>query len=190
MESYQEADANRQVVTKLYKAFSKTVKSPGGWPPTSVESKPIHREYEAVEKDWKSIKSEQMRAIALVARLGNLSIRYQRLAVDLERETQRAMDESARIKDLEVELSALSKAWSNHRKTYHEYELAADEIRELVEGAKVEYARIKRDYREIGAQYDQASQELASLVSRLRTTQVRVDDENMLDIDGNLIPAR
>ena len=101
---------------------------------------------------------------------------------------ERALEEV--IKELEAELSALSKAWSNHRKTFRENELAAGGIRELVDGAKVEYARIKRDYREIGAPYDQASQELASLVSRLRTARVRVDDENLLDVGGNLIPGR
>jgi len=189
VESYQEAAANREAVARLFKDSAKLIKSAQKWPPTSVTFEPARQEFEAVEAQWKSLKKEELRAIALVAQLGNLSIRYQRLAVDLERETERANRELSRIMELENDLGELTKAWSNLRKTYRENERASAGIRELSNDVKVEHARIKRDNKELDAGYDQAAQELASLVSRVRSAQVRIDDEHLLDIDGNLIPA-
>jgi chromosome segregation ATPase len=189
LESYQEAAANREAVTRLFKDSARLIKSAQKWPPTSVSFEHSRQEFKAVEAQWKSLKKEELRAIALVAQLGNLSIRYQRLAVDLDRSTERAKQELSRIKKLENDLGELTKAWSNHRKTYRENERASAGIRELLNDAKVELTRIKQDFKDMDTDYDQAAQELASLVSRIRTALVRIDDENMLDIDGNLIPA-
>ena len=188
LESYREASHHRENARRLYKDYVKLINKRTNWPPTTAEIKPYQSQYEGLESDWKSLRKQPSRAINLVAKLGGFSTRYQKLAVDLERQTVGAGQEIERVQELEDEISRLVRKWDNLRKSQRDNRDVSQAIRQLIDEAKKESDRIKHDFLRDEIDYEQVILDLGGLLSKIRSAQVPVDEENALNVDGKLLP--
>lgn len=190
VETFNKAKQTRQKAKDQYKKLNEVMRGKQKWPPTSVSIAPARQELDLIEKNWGNLKNESSRAISIVAQLGNLSAKYQRLEITLSQETDRATREQGQIAGLEAEFSELEKIWLDLRKMYRDKPLAKEGIKELLAETNQEWNQTKRVYKQGGSDYNQVLQTLGSLVAKTRSAHVMIDHDHLIDVNGSLIPYK
>ena len=190
VETFNEANQNRQKAKDQYKKFNEVLRGKQKWPPTSVSLAPARQELDLIEKNWGILKKESSRAISIVAQLGSLSAKYQRLETTLRQETERAANEQTQIAGLEAEFDELGKIWLGLRKIYRDKPLAKEGIKELLDEMNREWNQTKRGYKQGESNYNEVLQALGSLVAKARAAHVMIDHDHLIDVNGSLIPYK
>jgi chromosome segregation ATPase len=190
VETFNEANQNRQKAKHQYKKLNALLRGKQKWPPTSVSLAPARQELDLIEKNWVVLKKESSRAISIVAQLGSLSAKYQRLETTLRQETERAAHEQAQIAGLEAEFDELAKIWLGLRKMYRDKPLAKEGIKELLAEMNHEWNQTKRGYKQGESDYNEILQALGSLVAKARSAHVMIDHDHLIDVNGSLIPYK
>ena len=189
-ESYARASQSRQSAQDALSEIEALSRSRRPWPPTSVSIDAEHQELSAIESQWRSLKQRSYKAIDLVAQLGTLSARYERLVEKLRQYGQRAAQEAEQIADLESELDEFTQSWQAQLQSYRENPAASREIQELLDGIRTERNNLQRLYRQGTSDYSQILQSLKAIQRKLRYFQVALDDDHAVDINGRVIKRR
>jgi uncharacterized protein (UPF0305 family) len=155
-----------------------------------VSLAPARQELDLIEKNWDILKKESSRAISIVAQLGSLSAKYQRLETTLRQETDRVAREQGQIVGLEAEFDELVKIWLGLRKMYRDKPLAKEGIKELLDEMNHEWNQTKREYKQDESDYNEVLQALELLVAKARSAHVMTDHDHLIDVNGSLIPYK
>ncbi|MFC2054496.1 hypothetical protein ACFLV7_09410 [Chloroflexota bacterium] len=190
IETFNEANKNRHEAKDQYKKLNDLLRGKQKWPPTSVSLAPARQELDLIEKNWGILKKESSRAISIVAQLGSLSAKYQRLEATLRQDTERAAREQAQIAGLEAEFDELDKIWLDLRKMYRDKPLSKEGIKELLAEMNQEWNQTKRGYKQGESDYNEVLQTLESLVAKARSAHVMIDHDHLIDVNGSLIPFK
>ena len=188
--SYARASQSRQSAQDALSEIEALSRSRRPWPPTSISIDTERQELSAIEAQWHSLKQRSYKAIDLVAQLGTLSSRYERLVEKLRQYGQRAAQEAEQIADLEAELDEFTQSWQVQLQTYQDNPTASREIKELLDGIRAERNNLQRLYRQGANDYSQTLQSLKAIQRKLRYFQVALDDDHALDMNGRVIKRR
>jgi methyl-accepting chemotaxis protein len=190
LEVSRQVSGHRQQAQKQMDAALALLRQPGGWLPVSLPLDAEKRELDSLEKQWRATQEQQISAIQLVARLGDLSSRYQVLAEKIERAAERAAREQADFESLTGEIEEQAERWRSLQRDYRDNPQASQEIRELLDGLAQELDRLKEQSRQGALSAEQVQQALKKLSRRVRLAQVAVDDQHAVDINGRVIESK
>jgi chromosome segregation ATPase len=187
IESYTEANQNRQNVREQFAEIDTWLPAERAWPPISVTLDSEREELNSIEESWKSLRGEHIRAIALVARLGNISARYQTLAERIYRVVETVQKDQDQIEELEMDINAFVHQWQSLVKAYRDNPAASKEIREMLDEIGSDRSQIKRQYQSGVKNYRQVMEDLKMIQRKLNYFQVELDEDHALDINGRVI---
>ena len=184
LDSYGEADHNRQQAHEMLTQVAAWLRQSHDWPPSSVSLDAERQEMDRIDGQWQAIKPTPTRAIQLVQQLGQLSARYHELAVRIQQTSERADQEMAAVETLENEIIDLEGRWQNNWSNYQDDPQVTADIRRLLDEIEREMSNLKRQYKQ-KRNYVQVLQSLKTLERKARAYQVELDENRALDVDGN-----
>ena len=185
IQSYQEADFNRQQAHEMLSQVAAWLRQAQDWPPHSASLEAERHEIDRVDGQWQALKSNQTRAIQLVQQLGQFAARYHDLAVKIQQTSEHAEQEMTAVEELENQLIDLEQRWQNNWNNYQSDPDIVQEIRRLLDETDRELANLKRAYKNKSKNYSQVLQSLKSLERKVAYYQVALDENRALDVDGN-----
>jgi hypothetical protein len=185
LDSYEQADANRQQAHELLTQSAAWLRQAREWPPTSATLDTERQEMDRIDGQWQTLKSNPTRAIQLVQQLEQISARYHDLAVHIQQTTENAEKEMVAVNQLENEITDLQQRWQNTWRSYQDTLEVVQDIRHLLDEADREIGTIRRQYKQKARNYSQVFQSLKGLERKLRYYQVALDENRALDMDGN-----
>lgn len=188
LESYESASEYRTAARELLGETS-LARGKRTWPPVSAAPDAERQEFARLEEQWEGVKRQTIKAIALVSTLSNLASKYQSVALRAQQAAERAAHEQAEIEGLETEIENLAQRWQGQWRNYRNNPLATDEIRKLLGEIEREREQVKQSYRQGALNYRQVQQALLTLRRKARHSQVAIDDDNVVDVDGRILPA-
>lgn len=190
LEMYQALNEYREFAKGQLDDLDEWMRSTRGWPPTSISLSSERQEFNRLEEQWEALKRQPARALALAQQLGSLSIKYQSAAERASQIAERASRELEQVEKLERELDELSQLWQGQWNTYRENPLATEDIRRLLKEIDGDREQLRRQYRQGAKNYGQVLQDLQALHRRARTAQVSIDDNHVIDVNGQVIAYR
>jgi predicted nucleic acid-binding Zn-ribbon protein len=190
VDSYNASGQQRQFVLDEMGEIDVWLRQTSAWPPTSVHIDNERKELGRLEESWNLLKSQRIKGIDLVARLGELSGKYQSLADKLRQAAERAGREKNQVADLERELNEYAQLWEKHLQTYQDNPQAQEEIRELLTGVDEELYRLHTEYRERKLDYPQIFPAIQQIHRKVRLYQAALDEAHVIDVNGRVITSR
>lgn len=190
VDSYNAASQNRQHVLDQFGQVSTWLRQTRAWPPVSVDLDAEQHDLAGLENQWQGLKDKPIKAIDLVARLGELSTKYQSLGERVRQAAEKGTREQDQAETLENELRDYARQWERLLGAYRDNSMATQEIQQLLSQVDDELYRLRQGYREGTVNYNQAVQTLQSLHRRTRLFQAALDDSHVIDMSGKVITSR
>lgn len=190
VDSYNTASQHRQHVLDQFGQVSTWLRQTRAWPPVSVELDAEQHDLVGLENQWQGLKDKPIKAIDLVARLGELSAKYQALGERVRQAAEKGAREQDQAETLESELRDFIRQWERLLGAYRDNSMASQEIQQLLSQVDDELYRLRQGYREGTLNYTQAVQTLQNLHRRARLFQAALDDSHVIDISGKVIASR
>lgn len=185
-EAYSTAQQYRQYVREQVDEIQRDLRNPRIWPPTSVTLEEERQELSRLDGQWQSLNKQPVRAMALVNQLASLAVKYHALSEKTGLAARRIEQEQAQIEKLESELAEFAALWQNQLNNYRDNPAAAQEIRELLNRTGRELNAVRQQARQGAYKYNQVLQALQTLHRNTRLAQVAIDDNHMIDVNGNV----
>jgi len=187
LESYSEMTQNRQNVIEQFADIDTWLPPKRTWPPFSESVKPEREQLDSVEKKIDSLRGEHLKAIALVARLGKISARYQTLAERVSRIDETIHKDQEQILEIESDIDTFVQQWKSQLTAYSDNPAASKEIREMLEEVDSERSKIKRQYQKGKTDYSQVVSVYRMLKRKVGYFQVGLEKDRDPGINGREI---
>jgi hypothetical protein len=184
LEQFERASKHAQKAQEVLLEANALIPEERSWPPTTVYIANERRQFEALEKQWGSLKQEHLKAIQLVSKLSELSDSYQNLENRAAQLAEKANQEQSRVEDLEIRLGESLRLWQYQLQSYSANLYARDEIQMLLQEAENEAEAIRLRYLRGDTPYQQALQALRSLCQQVESAHASLDQEQVIDING------
>jgi len=139
---------------------------------------------------WNALRSQPVRAMALVNQLGKLAARYEGLADRIQQTADKATQAQTQLAQLGSDLDELAAKWENLWQAYRDNPVTAEEIRKLLAEIDGERDQLQRQFRQGERSFGEVIHSLQQLQRRARLTQVMIDERTALDINGRIIPYK
>ncbi len=190
LETHAAASQNRQHAHEQLEDLVSWLRGAGGWPPTSLNFDPELSELAALDEQWRALKDQHLRAIALVQRLSDLSAKYYHLAERSRQKAERIASEQDHVDEIEAEVKEMVGLWQQQRQAYQANPAVSEEIRKLLDQVDSQVKTIQKLSKDGKKNYQQVAQDLETVRNRLRRSQVTIDDQHVIDLNGHMIAYR
>ncbi|HSO27975.1 MAG TPA: hypothetical protein VLS48_07885 [Anaerolineales bacterium] len=186
--SYNEAQEYRQYAHEEYDELSAWVAEARGWPPTALSLAEQGKELAKIEAQWEALQAQPVKAINLVAQLGNMAARYHTVAVRSRQIAEKIAAERERVAELEDQIDEHITSWQAQYQAQRDNPFAAQEIRALIDELDRQRNELIHESRRGARNYNQVLQTLQSIQRKARLAQVEIDESTVIDINGREIP--
>jgi hypothetical protein len=158
------------------------------WPPTTQVLGGERKSLQDLEGRWDSLKMDPVKAIQLVNNLGALGEDYTALSGRVRQIVERAQQDQTRILDLEDRFEESRRLWMDQWEACAGNLVAQDEIKLMLEQADKDYEALRERYLRSTIPYNQVLQNLRTICQRLDDAQISLNDEWLIDINGDRYP--
>ena len=156
------------------------------WPPVNQMLGGERAQMAALDRKNEVLKTESIKAIQIVTRYGNLADEYQALQNKVRQVVDAAEKDQNRIREQETRLEEVKNLWKELRNANPGNARLKEDIQILIQNVDQQMEDIKEKYRLGGLPYNQALQQIRVLYQNLSNTVVYFDDENTVDINGEI----
>jgi hypothetical protein len=184
LERYARAEEQAEHTREQLEKAMTIIPEERAWPPTTQYVSNEKRAYAALEKKWESLRTEPIRAIQLVSKLGELAEEYRQLEVKVGDILERAEMEQHRVLELERRLAESSMLWQYQMQAYGGNLYTKEDIQALLDEAEQETDAIRKGYLRGSVPYNQVLHGLRGLCQHLESSLAAVDDRQSIDING------
>lgn len=189
-ELFQEASRHRTNARQMLANQTESLKGTEKWLSGSASLDGETQEFARLEATWNALRSQPVRAMALVNQLGKLAARYEGLAERIQQSSVKTTQTQAQLAQLETDLDELAAKWEALWEAYRDNPTTAEEIRKLLADIDGERDMLERQFRQGERSYGEVLHTLQQLARRARLTQVMIDERTALDINGRIIPYK
>jgi len=190
VELFQEASRHRTNARQMLTNQPVSMEGSKNWSPGSISLESETQEFARLEGTWNALRSQPVRAMALVNQLGKLAARYEGLADRIQQTADKATQAQAQLAQLRSDLDELAAKWENLWQAYRDNPVTAEEIRKLLAEIDGERDQLQRQFRQGERSFGEVIHSLQQLQRRARLTQVMIDERTALDINGRIIPYK
>jgi hypothetical protein len=184
LERYTRAEEQAELTREQLEKAMTIIPENRAWPPTTQFISNEKRAYAALEKKWEGLRTEPIRAIQLVSKLGELAEEYRQLEVKVGDILERAEMEQHRVLELERRLAESSMLWQYQMQAYGGNLYTKEDIQALLDEAEQEIDAIRKGYLRGSVPYNQVLHGLRGLCQHLESSLAAVDDQQSIDING------
>lgn len=190
VELFQEASRHRTNARQMLSSQPVYMEGSKNWSPGSNNLESETQEFARLEGTWNALRSQPMRAMALVNQLGKLAARYEGLADRIQQASEKATQAQSQLAQLGADLDELAGKWENLWQAYRDNPATTEEIRKLLADIDGERDLLQRQLRQGERSHGEVLHALQQLQRRARLTQVMIDEQTALDINGRVIPYK
>jgi hypothetical protein len=186
LERYTQAEQHRSQTSEWLNRAITLVPEGRGWPATTQLLTSERQQFDTLDEQWHSLRDKPIKAIDLVSVLSDLGGKYQALAAKLKQTVETAQQDQNRIKELEARFAESCQLWQYQMQEYSDNLLTRESISKLLQEAEKELDAIRQRYQRDRLPYHQVLQQLRSLCQKIDSAEAAYDENNVIDINGEI----